>query len=301
MLRLHALFLISHFIPIVYTDASKEVESLFALLQSDHNVSAVQLSHFVVVGNGPLTTSERHKINSFGHTGVVLRFNDENNYVSGDAVHVHAIRHPSWSSRKNGLVEWHIAPYREWIPKHSMVSSIVYEPQYEGDCDGDAEERLFPSTCNDATCWTNKTKYGASTGGVVLSKLNEHVGVANVSVFGMNWNGNSDHIDFRYPDLVQKSCTKCTIHKTHSDDYGQGGTIVALTALASVAVLGFLLSGWIFELEGVAAYRYMFVRSSVQQATPAPTPVPVPAPTPAPLPKKEEAAQLPLLPLAPPS
>ncbi len=235
-----------------------EVDILFGRLQERHNISQEQLSHFIVVGNGPLADGEREEINSHGDDAVVLRFNDENNYVAGDRVHVHAIRHPSWMGRVNGLEEWHIAALSAWIPKTSNVHSIVYEHQYENENEAASSDRLFPSTCMDATCWINQTKYGASTGGIVLSKLNEHTTVKNISVFAMNWGGSSDHVDFKHPKLVSDLCTKCNIHHTHSNNYGQSGTITALVVLATISVLGCLVFVWIADVEAIWLYRYMY-------------------------------------------
>ena len=245
----------------LYPTKGVEVDTLLNLLTVKHNISPSRLTHFVVVGNGPLTDGDRNIINSHEHDAVILRFNDENNYYAGEPIHVHAIRHPSWQSRKNGLVEWHIAPFQEWIPKHSNVTTITYEAQYGEENEANPSETLFPSTCSDESCWINHTKYGSSTGGIVLSKLNEHPLVRNITVFGMNWNGNPDHIDFLFPKMVHLMCTKCDIHNTHTNDYGQNGTVMALSALGSIAILGCIIFGWIIDLEATAMYRYIFVQT----------------------------------------
>ena len=244
----------------VYAHAGGEVESLFSILKTEHNFSEDRLSRFVVVGNGPLTSKERNEINGNSSTATILRFNDENNFQSHDKIHVHVMRHPSWSSRKNGLVEWHIAPFVDWIPRNSKVTSIVYEQQFKDENEADSGELLFPSTCTDHRCWINQTKYGASTGGIVLSKLNEHPSVKNISVYAMNWNGSPDHVDFLFPTLVRDFCSKCDIHTTHSSDYGQSGTITALVLLGTIAIMGVVVFGWIFDMEAMAMYRYVFVR-----------------------------------------
>jgi hypothetical protein len=243
----------------VFVHAGGEVGSLLTILKSEHNFSDDRLTRFVVVGNGPLTSRERHEINGNASTAIILRFNDENSFESHDQIHVHVMRHPSWSSRKNGLVEWHIAPFIDWVPRNSKVTSIVYEQQFEDDNEADSGELLFPSTCTDHRCWINRTKYGASTGGIVLSKLNEHPTVKNISVYAMNWNGSPDHVDFLFPELVYNFCSKCNIHTTHSDAYGQSGTITALVLLGTIAIMGVVVFGWIFDMEAMAMYRYVFV------------------------------------------
>ena len=246
-----------------------EVDLLLDRLHDVHGFNSSRLWHFVVVGNGPLTSKERRQINSHAEDAVIVRFNDENNFEYDDATHVHVIRHPSWSSRKNGLEEWHISPFSDWVPSSAKVKSVVYEAQYGKDNEAPSDQMLFASTCWDwdSTCFMNQTKYGASTGAVVLSALNENLNVKNISVFGMNWNGNQDHIDFLHPKMVALMCTKCNVHATHTDDYGQGGTVMALSVLGSISIFGCLVFLYITDLEAMAAYRYIFVRQTSSSET----------------------------------
>lgn len=40
-----------------------------------------------------------------------------------------------------------------------------------------------------------------------------------IAVFGMNWNGDTGHTDFRDPTLVRNCCARCVIHPTDSGRY----------------------------------------------------------------------------------
>lgn len=258
------------------------------------NYTEEQLATFVVIGNGPLRTSYHEWINNnLSRSSVVVRFNDLNSmYSGGEPTDVHVVRHPSWSSRKIEAVEWHVAPFLEWIPRHAQTYSLVFEAQYGDTSDANPTQRLFASTCDVPDCNVNQTKYGASTGAIAISELNEHPAVKKIHVFGMNWNGDESHVDFLFPNLVSEHCSKCEIHQTHSDSYGQNGTIMALSALGAISILGVIVFGWIVDVEATSFYRYYFVRvpplkdSSSTQKTPTPPPAPPPPtpPPPAPVP-----------------
>jgi len=285
----------------VAPEQANQVDALLDRLELIHKFNASQLMHFVVVGNGPLTDSEREEINSHSKNALIVRFNDENNFAYGDVTHVHVIRHPSWSSRKNGLEEWHIAPFSSWIPVNSKVKTIVYEAQYEEANEAPSDQVLFKSTCFDESCWVNGTKYGASTGAVVLSALNENSKVKNISVYAMNWNGSPDHLDFLFPEMVPLRCEKCTIHRTHTEDYGQGGTLTALSILGSIGIFGCFIFLYITDLEATAVYRYMFVRETPSLLTEErkrsePVPSTVPSTVPPSQQPQQQQQQLPLLP-----
>ena len=279
-------------LPRLVNSSDSAVGTLIDRLKNRHGFTTKQLSNWVVVGNGPLTTTERNRINSRADDAVTVRFNDENNFETGDVVHVHAIRHPSWSARRNGLEEWHIAPFQSSIPKDAAVATLVYEQQHGLSNEAVSTQRLFPSTCNhiDTRCWVNRTIYGASTGAVVLSALHETESIANITVFGMNWNGDAvGHIDFQFPMLVAELCSKCEIVKTHDDSYGQSGTITAIVVLCSVAIFGTVLSIWVFDMEVVGLYKYVVVNRNPQPPQPPvpsvqPPPKPVQPPVPLPPP-----------------
>jgi hypothetical protein len=221
-----------------------------------------RFAHWIVVGNGPLGDADRSLIEKGAKDSIVVRFNDENNFVAGDPVDVHVVRHPSWGGRKNGIVDWHVAPFRAWVPIGSTVTSIVFENQYAGQSDASSNQVLFASTCNSSDCWTNRTKYGASTGAIVISALSESTLVKNISVFGMNWHGAPDHLDFLHPTLISDFCLKCTIHKTHSSNYGQSGTLFALAMLGTISIFGCFLFMYLSEIEVASMYRYFVVETS---------------------------------------
>ena len=87
-----------------------------------------------------------------------------------------------------------------------------------------SDSRIFPSCLNCHTCYQNITFAGASSGAVVLSALQEW---SDVEERRLRYELERDvdmHIDFADRSIVSRCCTKCTIHSTFSDAYGNYGT-----------------------------------------------------------------------------
>jgi hypothetical protein len=194
-----------------------------------------------VVGNGPLSTEDRMSINN--HTNVV-RFNDyyPKNYVPGDKITIHCttidqfahhwanpnatkwavaaeLRHLDADSK---LYTWNMSPAQVrvygtrffWSVALGLEPASILAPWFD-------THRLFPncSQCGDR-CLSKNTNAGFSRGAIALNALEDDAGVEHIDVFGMNWNGDSGHVDFLYPTIVSECCTKCTIHHTLTMEYG---------------------------------------------------------------------------------
>ena len=208
-----------------------------AFFKPDHDTR----KRVAVVGNGPLTTQDRVSINN--HTNVV-RFNDyyRKNWLPGDRITVHCstkdqFKSPwadpnvtEWVIGKNPddlmddtmLYTWTLYPsnvrmYRDtfrWTVALGIEPASVLAPWFD-------VYRAFPNCtkCGDR-CLSKNAASGFSRGAVVLNALEQDAEVARIVVFGMNWKGPSGHVDFLFPTIVSECCTKCTIHPTHSSNYG---------------------------------------------------------------------------------
>jgi hypothetical protein len=199
------------------------------------------LKRAAVVGNGPLSTPDRVAINN--HTNVV-RFNDyyHKNYVPGDKITMHCstidqFAHPwanpnatKWAvaaelrhlDADSKFYTWNMNPSQVrvygtrffWSVALGLEPVSILAPWFD-------THRLFRNCfqCGDR-CLSKSTNAGFSRGAIALNALEDDAGVAHIDVFGMNWNGQPGHVDFLYPTLVSECCTKCTIHPTHSMEYG---------------------------------------------------------------------------------
>ena len=199
------------------------------------------LKRVAVVGNGPLSTADRVDINN--HTNVV-RFNDyyAKNYVHGDKITIHCsttdqFRNPrtnpnttKWAvavelrhlEADTALYTWNMNPSQVrvygtrffWSVALGLEPANVLAPWFD-------THRLFRNCekCGDR-CLSKNTNSGFSRGAIALNALEDDAGVAHIDVFGMNWNGHPGHVDFLYPTIVSECCSKCTIHPTHSMEYG---------------------------------------------------------------------------------
>ena len=205
-----------------------------------------------VVGNGPLSASDRTAIEQYAE---VVRLNDATSCRPGERTTRLVIRHPSaWAAPAscvaNVPVEYvAVVPDAPALPAHANVT-WVYEPQYGARSRAPADARIFARCARCPMCYHNRTFAGPSTGAVVLSALQERADVRRIDVYGMNWHGNRRmHGDFADRTLVRRCCTKCVVHPTASQWYKAqwwmaaaqaGPASAALVALAAVAALAAL-------------------------------------------------------------
>ena len=180
-------------------------------------------SRLAVVGNGPLHEGDYARIVV---AQCVVRFNDVDNWKTGDSTDVRVVRHPSaidadWIDAPI----WHIAVFPQQAPDATdEVLTLVFEPQYGKENVASETSRIFPRCDKCDHCFENKTFAGPSSGAIVISALQGWPHVKSIDVFGMNWHGDPHmHIDFADPQLVKHCCTKCRFHDTLTDRYGATG------------------------------------------------------------------------------
>lgn len=181
-----------------------------------------------VVGNGPLSEQDRLNINNSDY---VIRFNDLKNFRPGERCDIHAIRHHEKFD--------FISAYK--TPKYSHVLPILSNPKsafksiFLSGRSGFEPLLLFdPRTKDNLLIGNNKifkhsrcgeecvpinSDFGVSTGTAVIDALENSKFVNKIHIYGMNWNGEHGHLDFKYPDLVKNNCSKCKIHKTRNNHY----------------------------------------------------------------------------------
>lgn len=192
-----------------------------------------------VVGNGPISEDDRVRINGSSN---VVRFNDMNNWRLGEPTSLRVQRFPQRAKPKracNASV-WAVSASPHSMPNSSKLYTWVYEWQFTHGALVRPGFFLWPTaqvlepwsnlvrifencTWCGIKCYANQTASGPSTGGLVLSELQAIPQIATIEVFGMNWGGDVGHIDFKYPDIVPRCCTKCRFYKTLTDNYGDSG------------------------------------------------------------------------------
>ncbi|MGZ0214040.1 MAG: hypothetical protein ACKVI4_16310 [Actinomycetales bacterium] len=246
------------------------------------------LSHFhedgsgkyrlVVVGNGPLSEGDHAAINRSKN---VVRFNDVNYWRRGEPTALRVARYPSARAPPKGMSApiWGLSTTPRYLPPEGELAVLtwIYEPllthphryglrnffSYTEQVlePWEASVEIFEgcAACFDNLhCNANQTSSGASTGAVALSELHAFGEVASIDVYGMNWGGGMEHVDFVYPDTVSSCCTKCTIHATPSSSYGDtkhhltGAEVTLRTHVAEVVGGGVVSIGAIGAI-GVAA------------------------------------------------
>ena len=157
------------------------------------------MSHAVVVGNGPLSDTNRSEIRQLADDGaVVYRFNDfwNKNFEDNEPVDVHVKKLGMLWSRKKRF------PQRGDYPDMKNKTIVNYvRPVFKG--------------CSE-TCKGLRVK---STGTNMLSRLDADRNVAKIDVYGMNWNFHDKVHSRSEGTVIESCCTKCHIHPTPTEDY----------------------------------------------------------------------------------
>lgn len=180
-----------------------------------------------VVGNGPLSEHDRRDINNSDY---VIRFNDLKNFRDGERCDIHAIRHhgtfdfASIYKTPNYSQIIPVAPNPECVfnskylsGKTGLAPLFLFDPRKNNILSSNT--RVFKnSTCSEE-CIPSNSDFGISTGTAVIDALESCNSVNKINIYGMNWNGEHEHLDFKYPYLVKKYCNKCKIYKTNSNNY----------------------------------------------------------------------------------
>lgn len=191
---------------------------------------------WAVVGNGPLHWSDRVKI---AQSDIVVRFNDANNRWRGERTDLHVVRHPSWYSFSGIKAPvWDVAPTDSLMPQDVQLKLYVYEAQHKNENKLNSSARIFEQCNCGNSCLERKTWAGPSTGAAVVSELQSISDVTRLDVYGFNGMGDeSAHIDFANKTILKNCCTKCTLHKTASDSYGNEAVLVTFSVLLGVLVV----------------------------------------------------------------
>lgn len=190
----------------------------------------------VVVGNGPLHESDRIAINRSKN---VVRFNDMNYWRAGEKVSLRVVHYPFAKPPQTNCSApvWGLAPSPVDLPESVALYTWTYEPALTHASINMVGYALFPKAqvlepwqelveyfegCDGCglKCHSNQTSSGPSAGAVTLSELHAIQEIRHIDVYGMNWNGGLEHVDFKYPDTVSTCCTRCTIHPTPTLRYG---------------------------------------------------------------------------------
>ena len=199
------------------------------------------VSEVAVVGNGPISQLDR---NSIAKHKFIVRFNDMNNLEPGEKTTLRVMRHPSDPPKVHvDAPIWHVGPMMSPLWS-DQITTLGYEHQDGARNDAPETNRIFPHCNCGLSCLENKKDAwaGASTGAIALSVLDGMPEVKKINVYGMNWAGESYHIDFQNRSLVKGCCTTCTFHQTASSAYGSemAASTILLIIIGSV-VGGFLL------------------------------------------------------------
>lgn len=171
----------------------------------------------VVVGNGPISESDRQQINN---AECVFRFNDTKNYIEGDKIDYHVIRrnglHMTGEEMHPGVEKIAISYNSRHIENFEKQILTFESKRKTNSLD---EHRLFPVCDCEDRCNASNSIAGASSGAALINELEGNKSIKKIHVFGMNWNGSDTHIDFKYPDIIPTCCTKCDIHTTSRASY----------------------------------------------------------------------------------
>lgn len=205
-------------------------------------------SEIAVVGNGPISQLDR---NSIATHKFVVRFNDMNNLRRGETTTLRVMRHPSAPPKVHvDAPIWHVGPMMSPLWS-DQITTLGYEFHLGARNEAPPTSRIFPHCNCGPSCLENKKSAwaGASTGAVALSVLEGMPEVKKMNVYGMNWAGESYHIDFQNRTLVKSCCTTCRFHQTSSSAYGSemAASTILLIIIGSV-VGGFLLLYGLGEL-----------------------------------------------------
>ena len=166
----------------------------------------------VLVGNGSISEKDREEINK---SSCVIRFNNMKNFKTGDKVDAVAVRDNGLNVKKYPTIP--IVSDKNKLKSNSTHKPIyLYEPKKKGN--NIISDKYMFSECDNRKLHSD-TYWGPSTGGVLIDSLQSDENVREIKIYGMNWNGSHNHVDFKHTDIVKNCCTKCEIHPTKSEIY----------------------------------------------------------------------------------
>jgi hypothetical protein len=192
--------------------------------------------YWAVVGNGPLYLSDRVKI---ARADIVVRFNDANNRWRGEKTDLHVVRHPSWYTLSRiEAPAWDVAPLDSLMPDDAKLKLYVYEAQHGDGNKLNSSSRIFEKCNCGNSCLERRTWAGPSTGAAVVSELQSMPEITRLGVYGFNGMGDEEaHIDFANKTIIKNCCTKCTLHETATDRYGNEAALTVFATLLGVFIV----------------------------------------------------------------
>lgn len=173
-----------------------------------------------VVGNGPLNDEDRDKIST---ASCVLRFNDMRNMRENESTDIVAMRNTFLhllerdDRYKNIAVLPVIERDEHFIGMNHSTLLPIFVSETQHDKRKFTDDFLFPH-CS-AKKQHTEAPWGPSTGAAVLNYLENMTSVEEIEVFGMNFNGPKEHVDFKHNTLVKECCTKCNFNETKTKKY----------------------------------------------------------------------------------
>ena len=167
--------------------------------------------NIALVGNGPLSETQRKEINT-KNFNFVLRFNDMKNYRNGDRVDVLVCR--EWEDTHKYAKSNHCLKC-----KKMLVGVHAREDLRANGADMYIETKkkhyfeLFnrPENVN--------LNQQPSTGAIVISEIQNNSKVKKIDVYGMNFNFKSIYHKKNEGSIIRKYCEKCIFHETPSSSY----------------------------------------------------------------------------------
>jgi hypothetical protein len=181
--------------------------------------------NIAVVGNGPISESQRKIINNYD---CIIRFNDEKNKLNGERTDLLVLRN---NTLFLGTADVNVLPVIPFCKKH-LLNRLHYKKilppvyVYENTCEDApgaiemSKKKIYPNCFKEAR--HGDSPIGPSTGTALLSTLQDDDTVKSINVFGMNFNGDfigAFHVDFIDMNLTNICCTKCIFHETFNDEY----------------------------------------------------------------------------------
>lgn len=203
------------------------------MISSHHHLLTIQSlenlcrGYVAVVGNGPLLDSDRAEIEDYD---CVVRFNHVANWRQGERFDLHVSR--STNGKFTGIhrnegrpilpvaVSDALAADASELKGRTILPTLrVFERRFGDQNTLTNDTRLFARSDCGSECFHSATAWGPSTGASAIDALEKSPGVKKIDIYGMNWNGDHGHVDFKYPHIVPKHCTKCHVHDTRTINY----------------------------------------------------------------------------------
>ena len=193
-----------------------------------------------VVGNGPLSETDRHEIQNYDH---VIRFNDMKNKLDNEKTTVQVVRQISPHDNFFGKDKISknvplilIATKMDYVNKckqqYQIMDYIIVNEPARNTYEASESAKVFEncSECSGSNCLQSSSDLGPSSGMVVLEYLENKPSITRLEVYGMNWNfhlknrnGKINDTKLHHMDnegsIINSCCKKCNVHDTPQNTY----------------------------------------------------------------------------------